>query len=210
VVNAKMDLKPFYRLATGHPIVGPIARAFHGLKPFRPASLFEMLVTAVTEQQISMIAAGRIRARLIERFGDRVEEEPVFPGPGALARASLEELKGCGLSRRKAEYIRDLAGTIVSGELDLEALEEAASDVVRARIVALRGFGPWSAEYILIRGLARPDAVPYEDLGVRTVLGKLLGDGSRSGTAEAERLLAPFAPYRGLAVFYLLVAARLS
>ena len=81
---------------------------------------------------------------------------------------------------------------------------------MRARIVALRGFGPWSADYVLIRGLARPDAVPLDDLGVRTVIGKFLGDGTRPTAAETGSLLAPFAPYRGLAAFYLLVAERLS
>ncbi len=79
---------------------------------------------------------------------------------------------------------------------------------MRARIVSLRGFGPWSAEYVLIRGLARADAVPVDDLAIRTVIGKLLGDGGRPTSAEAAALLVPLAPYRGLAAFYLLVADR--
>jgi DNA-3-methyladenine glycosylase II len=208
VVNAALDLTPFYQLAAGHPVLGPLTRSLHGLKPFRPADLFDMLVTAVIEQQISLVAARRIRERLIRRFGAEIEGEAVFPEASTLARASLDELAECGLSRRKAEYVTGVAEEIVGGSLDLEELEQASSDEVRARIVSLRGFGPWSAEYVLIRGLARVDAVPVDDLAVRTVIGKLLGDGSRPTSAQATTLLAPLAPYRGLAAFYLLVAAR--
>ena len=103
-----------------------------------------------------------------------------------------------------------VAGEIVAGSLDLDQLEQAPSDEAKARIMSLRGFGPWSADYVLIRGLARPDAVPVDDLGIRTVIGKLLGDGGRPTSTEAAALLAPLAPYRGLAAFYLLVAARLK
>jgi DNA-3-methyladenine glycosylase II len=208
VVNAVLDLTPFYELAAGHPVFGPLTRSLHGLKPFRPAGLFDMLVTAVIEQQISLVAARRIRARLVSRFGADIEGEPVFPDPITLAGASLDELTECGLSRRKAEYVTGVASEIVGGSLDLEQLEQASSDEVRARIISLRGFGPWSAEYVLIRGLARVDAVPVDDLAVRTVIGRLLGDGSRPTSIEAATLLAPLVPYRGLAAFYLLVAAR--
>jgi DNA-3-methyladenine glycosylase II len=209
VVNAALDLTPFYELAVGHPVFGPLTRSLHGLKPFRPAGLFDMLVTAVIEQQISLVAAHQIRAQLIARFGDEVEGEPVFPAPITLAGAPLDELTRCGLSHRKAEYVSGVSKEIVDGTLDLDEFENASSDEVRARIVSLRGFGPWSANYVLIRGLARADAVPIDDLAVRTVIGTSLGDGSRPTPAEAAALLAPLAPYRGLAAFYLLVAGRL-
>jgi DNA-3-methyladenine glycosylase II len=209
IVNADLDLTPFYERAAGHPVFGPLTRSLHGLKGFRPASLFDMLVTAVIEQQISLIAARHIRARLVARFGAEVEGEPVFPAPQTIAAATLEDLTACGLSRRKAEYAAGVAASIVDGALDLDALETAPDGQVRERIVALRGFGPWSADYVLVRGLARPDAVPYDDLGIRSVVGVLLGDGIRPSAEETAALLAPLAPYRGLAAFYLLVASRL-
>ncbi len=209
VLNADLELQPFYELASAHPVFGPLTQRLYGLKAFRPASLFDMLVIAVIEQQISLAAAYHIRERLVARFGVEVEGELVFPTPASLAAPSLDELRACGLSGRKAEYVADLAAKVAGGELDLDALETAPDDEVRERIVALRGFGPWSAEYVLIRGLARPDAVPVDDLGIRTVVGKLLGDGDRPSSAEVADLLAPLAPYRGLAAFYLLVAHRL-
>lgn len=209
VLNADLELQPFYDRAAGHPVLGPLTRSLRGLKAFRPASLFDMLVIAVIEQQISLLAAYRIRERLVARFGAEVEGEPVFPAPDTLAAARLEDLTACGLSARKAEYVSGLARQVAGGDLDLEAFDTMPSDEVRERIVAIRGFGPWSADYTLIRGLARPDAVPVDDLGIRTVVGTMLGDGSRPSAAEVSALLAPFAPYRGLAAFYLLVAQRL-
>jgi DNA-3-methyladenine glycosylase II len=210
VVNAGLDLTPFYTLAADHAVLGPLTRTLHGVKPFRPSGLFEMLVTAVIEQQISLVAARHIRERLVAHFGDEVEGEPVFPAPETLAAAPLEHLTACGLSRRKAEYTVGVAEHIVDGSLDLERLEEAPNEEVKERLVALRGFGNWSADYVLIRGLARPDAVPVDDLAVRTIIGKWLGDGSRPSPEQTAALLAPLAPYRGLAAFYLLLASRLS
>ncbi len=209
VLNADLELEPFYAVAAGHPVLGPLTRSMRGLKAFRPSGLFEMLVIAVIEQQISLLAAHSIRSRVVARFGAEVEGEPVFPSPETLEAASLEQLTACGLSARKAEYVSGLAQAVVRGTFDLEALESAPSEEVRERITALRGFGLWSADYVLIRGLARPDAVPVDDLGIRTIVGRLLGDGSRASASETAALLAPFAPYRGVAAFYLLVAQRL-
>jgi DNA-3-methyladenine glycosylase II len=209
VVNASLDLVPFYETAADHPVFGPLIGRLHGLKAFRPAGLFDMLVTAVVEQQISLVAAQQIRARLVRAFGEEAEGEPVFPTPEALAEAPVEALTACGLSREKAGYVTGVATEIVAGRLDLDALERAPDDEVKTRIVALRGFGPWSADYVLIRGLARPDAVPFDDVAVRSVIGRALGDGSRPSPSQAAALLAPLAPYRGLAAFYLLVAARM-
>jgi DNA-3-methyladenine glycosylase II len=210
VINATLDLDPFYRLTEAHPVLGPVTRELYGLKPFRPAGLFEMLVIAVVEQQISLAAAAHIRAHLVERFGDEVEGLPVFPRAEVLAEASLDSLRNCGLSLRKAEYVSGVARQVAEGTLDLEELEDAPAEEVRTRITALRGFGPWSADYVLVRGLGRVDVVPTDDLGIRNVLGRMFRDGTRPTAEEAGRMLAPFAPFRGLAAFYLLVGARMG
>ena len=214
-----LSLKPFYEQVAGHPVMERAVRCLRGLKPSRPPSLFEMAVTAVTEQQISMTAAYQIRSRLVEAFGDRIvatEGEDgqgtyyAFPEPERLASASKEALRRCGLSGRKAEYILGLARAVVSGKIDLEGLRYLSDEEVRASVTDLRGFGPWSAEYILVRGLGRVDCVPASDLGVRTVVGNLLGDGSRMTEEEVRAALAPFVPYRGLAAFYLLRYASID
>ena len=210
LVNASLDLQPFYESARDHPLLGPLTVSLRGMKAFRPATLFEMLVTAVIEQQISLLAAHHIRGRLVESFGQPLDGFVVFPSPEALAEAPLEALRGCGLSQRKAEYIGGLAQLVTTGREDLEALEGLPDDEVRARVAAIRGFGRWSADYLLIRGLGRPDVVPVDDLGIQTLLGRLMGEGARLTPDGVRRVLEPLAPFRGVAVFYLLAATRLS
>jgi len=208
-----LRLEPFYEQVRGHPLMGGVVGRLRGLKPSRPPSLFEMAVTAVTEQQISMAAAYQIRTRLVEAFGDPIavptaEEGKAtyyaFPEPDRLVSLSTEALRACGLSVRKAEYILGLAQAVAGGDVDLDGLAGRSDEDVRAVLTDLRGFGPWSADYILLRGLGRVDCVPASDLGVRTVVGGLLGEGSRMDAEEVRSLLAPFEPYRGLAAFYLL------
>ncbi len=206
---ADLDLQPFYRLAGSHPVLGPATAKMRGLKPLRPASLLEMAVTVITEQQISMIAAYHIRTRLIQRFGDRVGETWVFPQAETLAAASQEELLACGLSKNKALYIRGLARQVAEGLLSLESLETLPDEEARAALLGIRGFGPWSADYFLVRGLVRLNAVPLEDVGMRRVIGHTLGDGSRPIPAETAKLLEPFTPFRGLAAYYLSAWYRL-
>ncbi|HEX7363780.1 MAG TPA: DNA-3-methyladenine glycosylase [Dehalococcoidia bacterium] len=206
----ELDLKPFYHLVSKNPKLAWLTQKLYGLKPSRPATLFEMAVTAITEQQISLAAAYQIRNRVVQRFGKPVEDLLVFPEPQALAEAPLEDLRSCGLSRQKSEYIRGLAGKIVAGDLDLDSLKYMATDSARETIMKIKGFGRWSADYILIRGLARPDCVPVDDLGVREVVGKYLGNSVRPTAEQAAAKLEPFRPFRGLLAFYFLAAHRLK
>lgn len=210
IVLAALDLQPFYRIARNDPIIGPLTKRFRGMKPLRPATLFEMAIDAVIEQQISLAAARRIRARVVERFGERKAGLWIFPGPESLAQVPLEAIRACGLSGRKAEYITGLARKVVDESFDLDDLKGMSDNEVRSVISGIRGFGRWSADYILIRGLGRPDAVPVDDLAIRTIVGKYLGKGSRLTAEQVEQRLKPFAPFRGIAVFYLLVHHRLA
>jgi DNA-3-methyladenine glycosylase II len=180
-----------------------------GLKPLRPATLFEMAVIAITEQQLSLAAAFHIRARLVRRFGTPFDDLWIFPSPEMLAATSLPDLGNCGLSRRKAEYVKSLAQRIAEGALDLEALRRESDERIRGALVSNRGFGEWSVQYILGRGFGRPDSLPSGDTGLRRVVGQYLAGGRRLTTTELEQALAPFRPFRGLAAFYLAVHWRL-
>jgi len=208
LVTAELDLRPFYRLVAPHPTMGSVAKSLRGLKPLRPLSLFEMVITAITEQQLSLAAAFHIRTRLIHRLGSPIEDLWIFPTPAGLAEASLRDLTACGLSRRKAEYVREIAARVANGVLDLDGLKRKTTPEVHAHLIINRGFGDWSAQYILARGLGRPDCLPLADTGLRRVVGKYLSRGRRLSPRQLELALSPFAPFRGLAAFYLSVAAR--
>lgn len=209
-VFADLDLSPFYALIGREPRLAPLVMELHGLKPMRPITLFEMAVIAITEQQVSLASAYHVRARLVRMYGRKVEDMWVFPTPEVLAAATLEELRSLGLTRQKAAYIKTLAVRIDSGEMDMDSLKSMDDSAAKETIIGWRGFGAWSADYMLVRGLARPDAVPQGDIAIRRVVGKYLGDGSRVSTTDADRLLEPFRPWRGLLAFYMLPHGRLS
>ncbi len=209
ILHTDLDLRPFYHLVREHRALGPMVKQMRGLKAMRTPSLFSMAVIAITEQQISLVAAYRIRERVVERYGDRVGDLWAFPSEEALAAASIEDLKACGLSTRKAEYIIGLARRIVEGSLDLAAMKSMGDEEARDFCIAIRGLGPWAADYILIRGLGRVDVVPADDLGLQKLIGFYLGNGDRMTTKQVREAMEPFAPYRGVAAFYMMVHYRL-
>ncbi len=209
ILHADLDLRPFYRLVRRHPVLGPMVKRLHGLVPMRTPSLFVMAVTAITEQQISLTAAYRIRERLIERYGVKVGGVWAFPTPQALAGASIRDLKRLGLSARKAEYITGIARGIARGSLDLDRIKTMGTEEAREYCMSIRGIGPWAADYMLLRGLGRQDAFPADDLGLQKLIGRYFGDGVRLTARQARERMEPFAPYRGLAAFYMMVQYRL-
>jgi DNA-3-methyladenine glycosylase II len=190
--------------------MGPVSRSLNGLKPLRPPSLFEMVVIAITEQQLSLAAAFHIRERLIARFGTPFETLWIFPSPEALAEAPLGDLMSCGLSRRKAEYVKEFAQRVAEDTFDLDALTQKSDADAGACLMSQRGLGTWSAQYILVRGLGRPDCLPAADVGLRRAAGGYLAHGRQLSPEQLEQALSPFTPFRGLAAFYLSVAARLN
>jgi|SRR5581483_11611325 3-methyladenine DNA glycosylase/8-oxoguanine DNA glycosylase len=209
LTSGDLDLRQFYRITTTLPLMAPIARRLRGLKPLRPASLFEMAIIAITEQQLSLAAAFHIRKRLLERFGKPIEDLYVVPSADVVATAALRDLTACGLSQRKAEYVRDFAKSVVSGDLALEALKHQTDTEVRNRLIRCRGFGAWSVEYFLLRGLGRFDCLPSDDVGLRRTIAPYLARRRRLSPRQLESALSPFAPFRGLAAFYLAVDFRL-
>jgi DNA-3-methyladenine glycosylase II len=210
ILHTDLDLRPFYRVARANVRLWPIVKPLRGLVAMRMPSLFAMAVTSITEQQISLVAAYRIRERVIERFGEKVDGLRAFPTPEALGGASIRELKSLGLSARKAEYITGLSKRIAGGDLDLEKMRTMGDEEARNFCLAIRGLGPWAADYILVRGLGRPDAVPADDLGLQKLIGHYLGDGNRLSAEQVRETMEPFAPFRGIAAFYMMVAYRLN
>lgn len=209
LVWSDLDLRPLYRLTACHPVMGPVVSSLNGLKPLRPATLFEMAIIAITEQQLSLAAAFHIRMRLVSRFGSQLGDLVRFPSPDRLAVASLQDLRTCGLSARKAEYVKELAQRVTHGLLDFDRLSRESDERIRQELLAVRGFGEWSVEYMLARGFGRPDALPLDDVGLQRVVGHYLARGRRLTPTLLERRLAPFKPFRGIAAYYLAVHWRL-
>jgi len=172
VLGFEFDLVAFSAWAAGEELLAPLVVRFAGFRPTLAPDPFEMLVGAITAQQVSLFAAVAIRNRLVERFGEQVGRVWAFPTRKRLAAATEEELFSLGFSRRKAEYVIGLA----SSDLDLAGLALLPDDEVKAELTALRGLGEWTADWFLARYLGRAHAWPAGDLAVRKAVRALYGD----------------------------------
>ncbi|MEM9597373.1 MAG: DNA-3-methyladenine glycosylase 2 family protein, partial [Acidobacteriota bacterium] len=94
------------------------------------------------------------------------------------------------------------ARAVDSGELDLEGMASRPADEVAAQLGAMRGLGPWSVGYLMMRSLGFADCVPVGDVALAKSLCEYFGLEKRPGTGETEALMAPFAPWRSLASFH--------
>lgn len=205
MLGADFDLVAFSDFARADPVLDRLAARLSGFRPPLASDPFEALVGSITAQQVSMQSAFAIRSRLIERFGTPHGRAWAFPSRERVAAATEDELVRLGFSRRKAEYVIGVARS----DVDYDELEAMPDDEVKARLVALRGLGEWTADWFLARFLARPRAWPAGDLALRKAVSTYYGDG-RDLTIDEVRVLGErFEPFQNLSAHYLLTGLRM-
>lgn len=164
----------------------------------RPEDHYGTLVRAIVGQQLSTKAAKSIFTRLTERFDGRT------PTPEEVLDDDPEELRlAAGLSRPKVGYLRSLAEHVLSGELELDHLDELPDEEVIAELVAVKGLGVWTSHMFLMFHLKRPDVLPVGDLGIRKAIQRAYALDEMPGPAEMEAIAEPWRPQRTLACRYL-------
>ena len=202
LLGAQFDLAAF---RPADPILAELETRLRGFRPPLAPDPFEMLVGAISAQQISLRAALAVRNRFVERFGTRAELAYAFPAAERVASAARDELRALGFSGSKADYILALA----RAELDYEALHSLPDEEVKSALIQLPGIGEWTADWFLARHLARPRAWPAGDLALRKVVSSFYGDGRPLTTPEVREIGDRFDPFQNLSAHYLLLGARL-
>ena len=163
----------------------------------RPADAYGALLRSIVGQQLSTKAARSIYERVTAVFGGRT------PAPEELLAADPEEIRAAGLSRPKVAYMRSLAEHVLSGELELDRLDELPDEAIAAELTAVKGLGRWTADMFLIFHLQRPDVLPVGDLGIRRAVERQYGLDGLPAADELIRLAEPWRPQRSLASLYL-------
>jgi len=166
-------------------------------KEERPPDAYGALLRAIVGQQLSTKAARTIYLRVLDLFGGTT------PSPEQLLEVSEKDLRACGLSGRKTEYVRDLAAHVLSDELELDRLQELGDDEVIEEIVAVRGLGRWTAEMFLIFHLQRPDVLSGGDLGIRKAVQIEYGLEEMPTPTRVLEIGDRWRPHRSLASLYL-------
>lgn len=155
-----------------------------------------------------------LETRVTRTFGDVLkvahEIHYAFPTPQSLASASIMQLRECGLSLKKAEYIKNISKLVADEVLDLEKFRnyENTKEIVD-ELDDIRGIGVWTAELTAVRGVQKLDAIPADDLGLRRCIAHYYCDDKRISSNDARRIAEKWGQWKGLAGFYL-VAERLG
>ncbi|HEV8581607.1 MAG TPA: Ada metal-binding domain-containing protein [Thermoanaerobaculia bacterium] len=188
------------------PLVARLVEGRRGLRVPLAATPFEALTWAIVGQQINVRFAVSLRRALVELAGRAVPGGGgllVHPTPEAVAALEPAELTKLRFSRSKAEYLVGMARRVADGSLPLDALGQGSAQAAEAALKAVRGLGPWTARYTLLRGFGFADCAPVGDSGLGTGLQRFLGLAERPDAKETDRLMAAFAPHRSLATCHL-------
>jgi len=181
--------------------LGPRVALEPGLRLPSAFDPFELAVRAIIGQQVSVKAAVTIARRLIERLGKTLPDAApdglcrLFPTPQAVAQGNLEKI---GMPTRRVATLQRLAAAVADGALALHT-DQGADDLV-ARLCKLPGIGPWTAQYIALRGFGEADAFPAADLGLMKA--PLWGPGGLSAKALLGRAEA-WRPWRAYAAMHI-------
>jgi AraC family transcriptional regulator of adaptative response / DNA-3-methyladenine glycosylase II len=188
---------------------GDIARLVAGRRGLRvplAAQPFEALAWSILGQQINIAFALTLRREVIEHAGPAAGGSAglrAFPPAADVAALTVEALTARRFSRSKAEYLIGAARTVAAGALPLEQLAGGSACAAEERLRSIRGIGPWTAHYVMMRGLAFADCVPLGDSGLIAGLRCFYALDHRPDASETATLMAPFSPHRSLATFHL-------
>ncbi len=207
------DLTALYAFMDKDPVLSDLKRRFYGLKAGSiGATVFETIIKSIIQQQISIRVAFSITNKIVTRFGERTETEDTryhdFPTPKKLDDASLEEIRQCGLSWRKAEYIKGIAKKVADGEFDSEGLILLSNEQVAETLTKFRGVGTWTAEMVLSAGLKRNTTIPAGDLGIKRTFSRFYSDDKLLSEAEVRKIAENWGEFTKDIVYYISCTER--
>jgi len=197
------DLSAYYRyMDAADPVMAGIARRYSGARPIGAFDLFESLTFSIIAQQITMSFAFTLKESLVALAGGTFDGYPAFPSAQSVAKLDYSDLTSRKYTRKKAEYIIDIARAVAAEQLDLEAAVAQPFDAAVKALTAIRGVGRWTAECLLMDAGA-PDAFPAGDIGIRNAVQRFYGLDHQPTEAEVRELGRPWAPNGALTCFYL-------
>jgi DNA-3-methyladenine glycosylase II len=163
--------------------------------PYSDIAYFESLVRAIGSQQLSVKAANTIIGRVANHLNGDFQPESVL-------RAKTEDLRACGLSHRKIEYIKGIAEQIIAKKLSMSDFDHMSDQAIIDVLIAQRGIGEWTAQMFLIFTLGRPDVFAPDDLGLQKGI-RIVFQQSDLLIKDMEALSLRWQPYRSAASWYL-------
>ena len=202
------DLAGFYEMAAKDKVLNKMAQQYYGLRILCIPDLFEALIWAIIGQQINLTFAYTLKKRLIEHFGESLTVNgdifSLFPSYKKIASIDLEDLKKLQFTGRKAEYIIGIANSMKNGEITKESLllQQDNQKIIKS-LTAIRGIGPWSADYVMMKCFHSITSFPIGDVGLQNALKNCLGMERKPTVEEMKKLAENWEGWEAYATFYL-------
>lgn len=184
------DLKEIFEIHYGTPLI----------LDFNP---YSCLMKCIIHQQLNLSFAHKLTERFVHTFGFEKEGVWFYPKPEKVASLTVEELRALQFSGRKAEYAIGVSKSIVSGEIDLEAIKKLPEEEIFKQLIKLKGIGPWTIQNLLMFGYGKPNLFPTGDIGIQNALKKLYKLDRKPTIEEMEQYKQPWEPYLSYASLYL-------
>jgi DNA-3-methyladenine glycosylase II len=205
--STELDLQPFYTLAEADPVLRQLIIHFRGMRVPQAAHVFEILISAIIEQQVNLSFAHKVKKAMIDTYGRSVEFEgrqySAFPEPAALAITTPKELLPLQVSGPKARYLITISRLVLDGTLDLEGLRQLEPAVAHEKLLELKGVGHWTAQYVGLRALRHLDCLPAADVGLQKVIQYFYGLRKRPTPERVQKMAKAWNGWRSYATFYL-------
>jgi DNA-3-methyladenine glycosylase II len=202
------SLTSFYEMAQTDPLLKKPGEQFFGLRVMGIPDLFEALAWGILGQQINLTYAYTLKRRLVEKYGECLEyggsKYWLFPAAETIAGLTIEDLADLKMTVKKCEYLIDTARLIANGDLSKEdLLMEADVKAAEKKLTNIRGIGPWTAHYVLMRCLRFPNAFPIDDVGLHNAIKVILGSQRKPAREEILKYSARWENWEAYATFYL-------
>ncbi len=213
-LNLQLDLRKAYQYMEEDRILKEIRNKLYGFKaPKMAVTIFEGIVKAIIQQQISLNVAYNLTANIIRKFGHTInfkgENYYAFPKPEDLANSSIHELTSCGLSRRKAEYIKHFSEAVSRQSFNSEKLRNLSPQEIINELTKFRGIGKWTAELIIAACIGL-DWIPADDLGVRRAISQYYFNGNLQTSEVIRKFTEKWRGSKVVIITYLLYGNRLK
>lgn len=169
--DLQTDINPFYELAKDDLILNPLINKFYGLRLVGMPDFYEATTWGILGQQINLQFAYTLKRRFTEKFGEKITHEEIdywiYPEAKKIAETTIEELLELKLTLRKAEYLLDISKKIANDDISKSyflSFEDAK--IIEKEMIKIRGIGPWTANYVLMRCFRKNEAFPMADIGL--------------------------------------------
>ena len=204
LLGVDCDTRRFEARSANEPTIARLVQARPGLRISQTLNSFDAIAWSIIGQQISLPFAYQMLRSLVRLTGSKAPGDMrAMPTAQRVAELSEESLAAEKFSKAKISYLTGIAGLVADGSVDLNALAKHSAPQTYLDLKALRGLGPWSVNYVMMRGMGYGDCAPIGDAGLRRALAVLQGTDERLTDRQMDAAMAPFAPHRALATFHL-------